>query len=128
MITFLVIGVGLPLAAVIGNSIMRWAFRLPPASAAADLILVLVVFDIAILIQPAEVARFLPYAREFYGFVAFFSFILWAVAIGRLEVDLHAWAAARPVRGYPYRLSFYSLAMSGLALIATLAPLARSLS
>ena len=102
---------------------MRWAFRLPE-SAPADLILVLIAFDLAVLINPAEVAILVPNARELYGIVIVVSFALWAITLGRLERDLRTWMNARPRRGYPYRLRFLSLAASGLALVVNLSPIA----
>jgi hypothetical protein len=127
VITFFTIAAGLPLLAVVGNSILRLAFRLPQ-SAPADLILVLIVFDISILIEPAELGV-VPHIREYYGFVTFGCIILWMLAIGRVERDLRAWVTARPRRGYPFRLMLVSLGMSGLALVANLAPVAwRSLT
>jgi hypothetical protein len=123
MVTYFVIAVGLPLALVCGNSAVRWAFRLPQ-SAPADLILVLIAFDIAVLINPAELTILVPNARELYGLVTVVTFVLWAITLGRLERDLHSWMASRPRRGYPYRLMFCSLGASGLALVANLSPIA----
>jgi hypothetical protein len=123
MLKFFLIAAGLPLAAVVGNSILRLALRLPQ-SAPADLILVLIVFDIVILIEPADLEGAIPNVRLFYGFVALGSVIMWMIALGRIERDLRAWMAARPRRGYPFRLMLASLGMSGLALVANLAPLA----
>jgi hypothetical protein len=128
MVRFLVIAAGLPLAAVIGNSLLRLALRLPQ-SAAADLILMLIVFDLTILIEPGELETAIPNLRIIYGVVTLASVILWAISIGRVEQDLRSWMASRPRRGYPFRLMFISLAVSGLALIMNLAPIAwRSLA
>jgi hypothetical protein len=123
MVTYFVIAVGLPLALVCGNSAVRSAFRLPQ-SAPADLILVLIAFDIAVLINPAELTILVPNARELYGLVTVVTFVLWAITLGRLERDLQSWMASRPKRGYPYRLMFCSLGASGLALVANLSPIA----
>jgi hypothetical protein len=123
MVKFLIIAAGLPIAGLIGNSLVRLAFRLPQ-SAAADLILVLIILDLTILIQPAELEAAIPHVRIVYGFVVFFSFVMWVIAIGRIEQDLRAWMASRPRRGYPFRIMFISLAVSGLALVVNLAPIA----
>jgi hypothetical protein len=123
MVTFFVIAVVLPLVAVVGNSILRWAYRLPQ-SAPADLILVLIVFDISILIKPDELVTLVPYAREFYALVLFICVIMWAITIGKYERDLHAWIAAVPPKGYPFGLTFMCMGMSGLALVANLTPIA----
>jgi len=66
---FLAITAGLPLAAVVGNALFRLAARLQQ-SASADLILVLVVFDLTILIEGSELEKAFPEARLVYGFVA----------------------------------------------------------
>src|SRR5438128_8640808 len=112
MITYLVVGIGLPMLALLANSAVRIALRLPQ-SAPADLIMVLLVFDIAVLIHPGELTIFGGNVREWYGGVAIVCIALWAISVGRLERDLQVWMASRPRRGYPFRLMFISLAVSG---------------
>src|SRR5262249_15681802 len=100
-----------------------------PQSAPADVILVLIVFDLTIMIEPGQLLVELPDVRTIYGVVTLLCMIMWVIAIGRLERDLHKRLASRANRGYPYFLMFASLGVSGLALILNLAPIAlRSLS
>jgi hypothetical protein len=120
MLTFFVISVGLPLVAVLGNSFLRWAIGLPQ-SAPADLILVLIVFDITILIQPADLTIIVPNAPAFYGLVLIVCIVMWAIAVSK-ERDLQDWARATPPKGYPFALTFTCFGVS--ALVTNLAPIA----
>jgi len=125
---FLAITAGLPLAAVVGNALFRLAARLQQ-SASADLILVLVVFDLTILIEGSELEKAFPEARLVYGFVALGCFFLYGGAIVGVEPALRKWMASKPRRGYPFLLMFISLSMSAVALFLNLVPLAwRSLT
>ena|SRR5262245_20804803 len=122
MITYLVVGIGLPVLALVGNSAVRIAMRLPQ-STPADLILVLLVFDVAVLIQPDELTILGGHVREWYGAAALICVALWTISVGRLEKDLHVWMSARPRRGYPYRLMITAHAVSVVALIINLSPI-----
>jgi hypothetical protein len=126
MVRLWLIGAGLPVVAVVGNALVRSWLRLHQ-SACADLILVLLVFDLTILIEAAELEKAIPEVRLIYGFVTLTCAILYAGAIGKVEPDLRRWMSSRPRRGFPFRLMFMSLAVSAVALVTNLAPLAWSL-
>lgn len=125
MLTSLVVAVGLPLAAVVTNGLIRWSFGLPQ-SAAADLILVLVVFDISVLSVPGEILQAMPHdIRVWYGVIGLLCVGLWIVSINRVERPLQATMeqGVRSLRDYPFGLMLAAFGLSGTAMVLNLAPL-----
>ncbi|MGH6824686.1 hypothetical protein [Methyloceanibacter sp.] len=125
MLTSLIVAVGFPIAAVAANTVVRWAFGLPQ-SAAADLILVLIVFDLTLLIVPGDILSALPdYVRPLYGIIALGCITLWVVSLYRIEVPLRERMTAdgRTFLNYPYLLNLSAYGLSVTAMIMNLAPL-----
>jgi hypothetical protein len=88
MLASLIVAVGLPLVAVVTNTLVRWSFGLPQ-SAAADLIVVLMVFDISILSVPGEILAGTPHEiRVWYGIVMMLCIALWVISLYKVERPL----------------------------------------
>jgi hypothetical protein len=125
MLASIIVLVGLPVAGLATNSTIRWMFGLPQ-SATADLILVLVIFDLTLLCSPGEVLSRLPdYARGIYGLITLVSFTLWLISLFKVEVPLRECMSPEGERfeDYPYWLSFFAYGLSVSALVISLAPI-----
>jgi hypothetical protein len=118
--------VGVPIVALVVNTMVRWALKLPH-SAPSDFIFVLMVIDLSVVIQPGIIEAALPElaVREVYAVIMLVCFALWIVAMARVEKPL-----ARPyiktttrLGAYPIGLMFAYYAVSGSAMVVNLAPI-----
>jgi hypothetical protein len=121
----LIVAFGLPLTAVVVNALIRWSFGLPQ-SAAADMILVLIVFDISVVSVPGEILKAMPEdIRVCYGMIALACVALWIVSMNNVEAPLRARMTqdGRRFVDYPFGLTLAAFGLSGTAMIINLAPL-----
>jgi hypothetical protein len=92
-LSFWIVVLGVPLAVVLGNGFLRHIHGIPQ-STAADLMLALIVFDAAVIIQHHE---FQEYVRSewlkaniiaIYVLLLIVNYVLWHVSAFKLEVAL----------------------------------------
>lgn len=74
-VSFWLIALGIPLTAVIGNSVIRLLIDLPQ-SAPADTVLAFVVFDAVAVMQAEEFKKFVAYSAFQEAFISIYVFLI----------------------------------------------------
>jgi len=127
-VSFWLIALGIPLTAVIGNSVIRLLIDLPQ-SAPADTVLAFVVFDAAAVMQAVEFKKFVAYSAFQEAFVSIYVFLIvlgmfcWAISvfsIGRQMADYYRNRAA----AFPFRAFFFALFIPVALIFASVTPFA----
>jgi hypothetical protein len=128
-ISFWLVALGLPLAAVLGNSLTRLIAELPQ-SAPADMILALVVFDAIVAIQAHDFKHHMQY-EEFqaslpaiYVLLIIVGMFLWGVSVFFCEkqiVKYYRWTTRR-FSQFPFFAFFLSLLFPIILFFASVAP------
>lgn len=121
----------IPLIVVAGNGFVRWLFG-SPQSAAADLILAMMVFDATVSIQshdfsPFVTAEFLKSnLAAIYMSLLFVSFFVWMATAFKLEPNLLSGFdfEEKHYSESPRKLIFYSYLISVFALLMNVLPFA----
>jgi hypothetical protein len=128
-ISFWLVALGLPLAAVVVNSFARWLVQLPQ-SAPADTILAFVVFDLVVLIQRSDFIEHIGHEAfrvnftPIYGILIFLGTFLWALTVFFIETKIakyYRWTARR-FSYFPFVPFFFSLFFPVILFFASIAP------
>jgi phosphate/sulfate permease len=92
-LTFWIVALFLPIMVVTGNGIARWLFGLPH-SAASDLILAIVVLDVAVAANAHEFSQFVkwpsfqPHLVAIYSSLIIANLMFWSIAVFKIEREL----------------------------------------
>jgi hypothetical protein len=128
-ISFWLTALGLPLAAVIANSLTRWLAELPQ-SAPADTVLAFVVFDAIVVIQGDDFRghihhdAFRANLTAIYVILVFVGMFLWAVSVFYVESRIakyYRWTA-RHFSYFPFVPFFFSLLIPVILIFASVGP------
>jgi hypothetical protein len=128
-ITFWLATLGLPIAAVIVNSVARLLAKLPQ-SAPADMVLAFVVFDAIVIIQGDDFRHHVPFEEirinltAIYVMYIFVGMFLWAVSVFQIERKIVQFYQRRPNRRseFPFGAFFFSLFIPVMLIFASVSP------
>jgi hypothetical protein len=128
-ISFWLAALGLPIVAVVANSVTRWLADLPQ-SAPADMVLAFIVFDAIVVIEGDEFRNHVP-IEEFrvnltaiYVMYIFVGLISWAVSVFYIEkkvVKYYRWTS-RTLSAFPFLAFFFSLFIPVMLIFASVTP------
>lgn len=127
-ISFWLIALGIPLTAVIGNSVIRLLADLPQ-SAPADTVLAFVVFDAVAVMQAEDFKKFVVYSAFQEAFVSIYVLLIllgmfgWAVSVFSIEREI-ADHYRDPGADFPFRAFFFALFIPVALIFASVTPFA----
>jgi hypothetical protein len=129
-VSFWLIALGIPLTAIIGNSIIRLLVDLPQ-SAPADTVLAFVVFDAVAIMQAEDFRKFVVYSVFQEAFVSIYVFLIllgmfgWGISVFSIERQISDYyRSAAGSNDFPFTAFFFALFIPVALIFASITPFA----